>query len=86
MAEAISSIFDFFGKENMVHTNIANKLSVDCDCLAHPAEPKMADLGIFASTDSIAVDQACADAVDNSNDPGKKGLIERMEKKRCSYP
>ena len=65
----------------MVYINVANRLSVDCDCSANPAEPEMADLGIFASLDPVAVDQACYDAVLNSPDPGKKALIERMESK-----
>ena len=54
-------------------------ISVDCDCNANPAEPEMDDIGIFASLDPIAVDQACVDAVVNSSDKGKASLIERME-------
>ena len=63
----------------MLYINVANRLSVDCDCDSHPAEPEMADLGIFASVDPVAVDQACYDAVVNSPDHGKKALIERMD-------
>lgn len=62
----------------MLYINVANRLSIDCDCDSNPAEPEMADLGIFASTDPVAIDQACYDAVINSPDPGKKSLIERM--------
>ena len=62
----------------MVYINVANRLSVDCDCDSHPAEPEMADLGIFASTDPVALDQACYDAVVQADDPGKVALIERM--------
>ena len=62
----------------MLYINVANRLSVDCDCDSHPAEPEMADLGIFASTDPVAVDQACYDAVVNAPDPGKAALIQRM--------
>ena len=58
---------------------MANRLSVDCDCDAHPHDPEMADIGIFASLDPVAVDQACVDAVYASPDPGKAALIERME-------
>ena len=47
-------------------------MSVDCDCDSHPAEPEMEDIGIFASLDPVAIDQACYDAVMNSKDPGKK--------------
>ena len=53
--------------------------TVDCDCNANPAEPEMDDIGIFASLDPVAVDQACVDAVVNSSDKGKASLIERME-------
>ncbi len=78
MADACESVINYMGKENMAYINIANRLSVDCDCDSHPAEPKMADMGIFASLDPVAVDQACYDAVINSPDEGKSDLIERM--------
>ena len=78
MADACKAVISHKGAENMLYINVANRLSVDCDCDSHPAEPEMADLGIFASTDPVTVDQACYDAVVNSPDPGKKALIERM--------
>lgn len=79
MADANSAVMDYLGTRNMLYINVANRLSVDCDCDAHPHEPEMGDLGIFASLDPVAVDQACVDAVYNSPDPGKAALIERME-------
>lgn len=79
MADADKSVMDYMGRENIVYVNVANRLSVDCDCDAHPADPEMEDIGIFASTDPVALDQACVDAVYASADPGKKALIERME-------
>lgn len=79
MADACKAVIAYKGSSNIVYINVANRLSVDCDCDSHPAEPEMADLGIFASTDPVAVDQACYDAVVNSPDPGKKALIERMD-------
>ena len=79
MAEACKSVVDYIGRENIVYINVANRLSVDCDCDSHPAEPKMADIGIWASYDPVAIDQACVDAVYNSPDPGKKDLIKRIE-------
>lgn len=79
MADADRAVMDFMGRENIVYVNVANRLSVDCDCDANPHEPEMADIGIFASLDPVAVDQACVDAVYNSPDPGKAALIERME-------
>ena len=79
MADACESVINYIGKENMLYINIANNLSVDCDCDSNPHVPEMADLGIFASTDPVALDQACYDAVINSTDPGKAALIERMD-------
>lgn len=79
MADADKAVMDHMGRENIVYINVANNLSVDCDCDSHPAAPEMADIGIFASKDPVALDQACVDAVYNSPDKGKAALIERME-------
>lgn len=79
MADADQSVMEYMGRENIVYVNVANKLSVDCDCCAAPADPEMMDIGIFASLDPVAIDQACVDAVYHSPDPGKAALIERME-------
>ncbi|WP_033165288.1 DUF362 domain-containing protein [Clostridium sp. KNHs205] len=79
MADACKAVMDFKGRDNIVYINVANRLSVDCDCDSQPHEPEMADLGIFASTDPVAVDQASVDAVYQSSDSGKAALIERME-------
>ena len=79
MADADKSVMDFMGRENLAYINVANRLSVDCDCDSNPHEPEMADIGIFASLDPVAVDQASVDAVYASPDPGKAALIERME-------
>ncbi len=81
MADACKGVVDYMGAENIVYINVANKLSVDCDCSDHPREPEMGDIGIFASVDPVALDQACYDAVVNSPDEGKKSLIERMDSK-----
>lgn len=79
MAEADQSVMAYMGPANIVYINVANRLSVDCDCDANPHEPEMADIGVFASLDPVAVDQACVDAVYASPDAGKAALIERME-------
>ena len=78
MADACQAVISYVGAKNMVYLNVANRLSVDCDCDPNPAEPEMADLGLFASLDPVALDQACYDAVFASEDPGKAALIERM--------
>ncbi len=85
MADADSAVVDYMGAENIVYINIANRLSVDCDCDSHPAEPEMGDLGIFASLDPVAVDWACYDAVKNADDPGKAALIERMDSRNAIH-
>lgn len=79
MADADKAVMDYMGRENIVYVSVANRLSVDCDCDSNPHEPEMADIGIFASLDPVAIDQACVDAVYHSPDPGKAALIARME-------
>ena len=54
-------------------------LSVDCDCCAIAEDPCMKDIGILASTDPIAIDQACIDLIYSSKDPGRDHFIERVE-------
>ena len=78
MADACKGVMDYMGRDNILYINVANNLSVDCDCDSNPHAPEMADLGIFASLDPVAVDQACYDAVINAEDKGKAALIERM--------
>ena len=78
MAEAAKTVVDY-EKGNMVFINVMANLSVDCDCCAVAEDPCMKDIGILASTDSVALDQACIDLVYNSKDPGKDHLIERIE-------
>lgn len=78
MAEAAKAITDHCG-DRILYINVMNKLSVDCDCSSHPEAPQMGDVGILASLDPVALDQACVDLVYASPDPGKVHLIERME-------
>ncbi|MCH5224175.1 MAG: DUF362 domain-containing protein [Muribaculaceae bacterium] len=84
MAEACESVFDHVG-DKILYINVANNLSVDCDCCAEPESIKMEDIGIFASLDPVAVDRACVDAVYSSKDPGKIHLIERIEERNGTY-
>lgn len=80
MADAASSIVDYF-KGNIVYINVMKNMSVDCDCCAVAEDPCMADIGILASLDPIAIDQACLDLVYASDDPGRDHLLERIESK-----
>ncbi len=85
MAEACKGVIDHVGKDKMLYINVANRLSVDCDCDGNPAAPKMGDLGIFASLDPVALDKACVDMVFNSDDPGKADLIERINSRHGTH-
>ena len=80
MADAASSVVDYFASRGgAAYINIMKNISVDCDCDGAAHAPCMADIGILASTDPIAVDQACLDMVYDSDDPGRDELIERIE-------
>ena len=80
MAEAAETVVNHFGS-NLAYINIACNLSVDCASAAVAEDPCMADIGIFASLDPVAIDQACIDAVKNSDDPGRDHLLERIDSK-----
>ncbi len=85
MADAASSVVKFFGG-NAVYINVMKNLSIDCDCYgANATPPCMNDVGILASLDPVAIDQACVDLVYASNDPGKGDLIERIESRHGSH-
>lgn len=75
MAEAAQAVTLSAGKR-IAYINVMNRLSVDCDCNANPAEPDMKDIGILSSLDPVALDQACVDLVKAA--PDGKSLIERM--------
>lgn len=85
MADACKGVIDHIGRDNVLYINVANNLSVDCDCNGNPATPEMKDLGIFASLDPVALDRACVDAVFNSADPGKGDLIERINSRHGTH-
>ena len=76
---AFSVVNKFRGK--MVFINVMKNISIDCDCDGNAKPPCMKDIGMLSSTDPVAIDKACLDLIYNSDDPGKKELIERIEKK-----
>lgn len=80
MAEAASAVVSN-KKNNIVFINVMRDISIDCDCDSNPHSPEMKDIGILASVDPIALDQACIDLIYSSKDPGKTSLIERIESK-----
>lgn len=77
MADAASSVVDYF-RGNIVYINVMANMSVDCDCAAVAEDPCLQDIGIVASTDPVALDQACLDLVQNSGDPGIAHFMERV--------
>ena len=81
MAESASSVIDFF-KGEIVYINVMKNMSVDCDCCAVAEDPCIKDIGILASLDPVAIDQACLDLVYACDDPGKDHLIERIESRK----
>ena len=87
MAAAAQGVADYFG-DKILYINVMNNLSVDCDCDAHPADAKMQDIGILASTDPVALDQACLDlvyAVKPTTDNDNRPLIERIESRNGKH-
>lgn len=78
MADAAKTITEYY-KDKIVFINSVVNLSVDCDCCATAKDPCMKDIGILASLDPVALDQACIDLVYNSTDPGRDTLVERIE-------
>ena len=84
MAAAAQAVVDYFQKkEGIIYINVMNNMSIDCDCVDHPAPVKLEDYGILASTDPVALDQACVDIINNqqvtaTNDP--TDLLNRIDK------
>ena len=78
MADAASSVVDYF-KGNIVYINVMKNMSVDCDCCAKAEDPCIKDIGILASLDPVAIDQACIDLVYSCKDEGRDHLVERIE-------
>lgn len=87
MAAAAQGVAEYFGKD-IIYIDVMNNMSVDCDCDSHPADPRLKDMGILASTDPVALDQACLDLVFNhKGQPGddEKPLIERINRQHGTY-
>ena len=84
MADAASTIVNKF-KGNIAFINVMKNMSVDCDCCAVAEDPCMKDIGILASTDPIAIDQACIDLVNKSDDEGKEHFLERVNSRHGTH-
>ncbi len=84
MGDAAKSVVDYFDGK-LAYVNIMANMSVDCDCCAPAEDPCLADMGILASMDPVAIDQACIDLVYQSNDPGKEHFMERVESRHGTH-
>jgi len=87
MAAAAQAVHNYFSGQ-VVYINVMNNMSVDCACAGHPAKPELQDMGIMASLDPVAVDQACLDRVFNyQGRPGddNKPLIQRINRQHGTY-
>ena len=87
MAEAATAVSDYLKKENkpILYIIVANAISLDCDCDAHQGDPVIADIGIFASTDPVANDQAFIDAIWKTHEEGTKDIKERIDSRYGRY-
>lgn len=84
MAESAKSVVDFF-EGRTVYINVMCNMSVDCDCCAVAEDPCIEDIGILASTDPVAIDQACIDLVKKSASEGKEHLLERINSRNGTH-
>ena len=89
MAAAAQAVHNYFERENgVIYISVMNNMSVDCDCVDHPAPVKLNDYGILASADPVALDQACVDIVNNlevtaESDP--TDLLKRIDKQHGTH-
>lgn len=84
MAEGAKGIAEYCG-EKILYINVMNNLSVDCDCDSHPEPPRIADIGILASLDPVALDRACVDLVYQAPEEDRVHLIERIESRHGTH-
>ena len=84
MADAASGVHNRF-KGNIAYVSLMVNMSVDCDCCAVAEDPCLKDIGILASTDPVAIDQACIDLVKQSKDIGRDHFMERVNSRNGTY-
>jgi uncharacterized Fe-S center protein len=78
MADAAKGVVDYANaKGGILFINVMNRLSIDCDCNGNPAEPDIHDIGVLASTDPVALDQACLDLIYEAD--GNESFVRRVE-------
>lgn len=84
MADAAMTVNEMF-KGNIAYINMMVNLSVDCDCCDVAEDPCMKDIGILASLDPVAIDKACMDLIENSDDPGRDHFLERVNSRNGKH-
>ena len=84
MADSAKSVVEYL-QGKILYINIMCNMSVDCDCCSVAEDPCMKDIGILASTDPVAIDQACIDLVNASTDEGKEHFLERVNSRNGVY-
>ena len=84
MAEAAKAVSDYLKENNkpIIYIIVANAISLDCDCDAHQGDPVIGDIGIFASIDPVANDQAFLDAIWKTHETGTKDIVERIDSRK----
>ena len=89
MAAAAQGVVDYFNKKKgIIYISVMNNMSIDCDCVDHPEPVKLEDFGILASTDPVALDQACVDIINQqkvtaTNDP--TDLLSRIDQQHGTH-
>ena len=89
MAAAAQAVVNYFNrKQGIIYISVMNNMSIDCDCVDHPEPVKLEDYGILASTDPVALDQACIDIINQQkvtakNDP--TDLLKRIDKQHGTH-
>lgn len=78
MAEACKGVIDYMGENNIVYINVLNNISIDCDCDSNPHNPEIEDIGIYASTDPVAIDKCSYVTIMNLKEEGANSLKVRM--------
>lgn len=89
MAAAAQAVHNYFdGGKKILYISVMYRMSIDCDCNANPAKPLIADYGILASLDPVALDQACYDIVTkihNDEHNNTKPLLERIAQQHGTH-
>ena len=88
MAAAAQAVHNYFGEGRIVYISVMNNMTVDCDCVSNPQPVRLKDYGILASTDPVALDQACVDiimGITPSEGNDNRPLVERINQKHGTH-